>query len=100
MSLLKKMAQVAARKVFLSTITSKAPDDIKTDIEQICANAPTVDALQQYAMVDSKQAGQYPLTLAMVENFDIPAEFKSLMSQNPAILSYLNELLAPFQPSK
>lgn len=99
MSLLKKMAQAAARKVFLNTIISKAPDDIKMSMEQICANAQTVDALQQYAMVDSKKEAQYPLSAALVEQFDIPNELKELIIQNPAIISYLNELLEQFQPT-
>ncbi len=97
MSLLKKMAQLAARKAFLATITSKSPTDIKSSIEELCADARTVDALQHYAMVTAKQEGMYPLPPDQVVNFDICDEHKSMISDNPAILDYLNHLLSQFQ---
>ncbi len=99
MSLLKKMAQVAARKAFLANIIGKAPAEIKECIEQICADATSVDALQHYAMVTSKEEGMYPLTTEMIEGFDMPAEIKDLLCSNPAIVAYLNELLSQFQKS-
>ncbi|MFI3243110.1 MAG: hypothetical protein R3Y56_02515 [Akkermansia sp.] len=99
MSLLKKMAQVAARKAFLATIIGKAQADIKASIEQLCADPRTVDALQHYATHTAKQAGQFPLTPALVAAFDIADEMKELLTHDPAILSYLNQLLAQFQAS-
>ncbi len=97
MSLLKKMAQLAARKIFLATVIDKAPADIKSSIEQLCADSRTVDALQHYASVTSKEEGMSPLTSEQVANFDIADEFKALLINNPAIMAYLNNLLTQFQ---
>lgn len=91
------MAHIAARKALVSKIISKSPANIKPSIEQLCADARSLDALQHYAMVTSKQEGCYPLTPELVALFDMSAEFKALLSQDTAVLAYLNELLSQFQ---
>lgn len=97
MSLLKKMAQAAIRKAFLSKVIGGAPTDIKSSIEELCACGPCVDALQHYATQTSKEAGKYPLTPALVEEMALSPEQRERITKDPAILCYLNGLLAEFQ---
>lgn len=100
MTLLQKMAKLAARKMFVQAVIEKSPAEIKPRIEQICAHGPTLDALQHYATVTSKQEGQYPLTAPMVQGMDMPDESKQLITEEPAVLAFLNALLVQFQTSK